>query len=87
MRFARWTESLICRMATRVVVVSTPLARLMQSEGIPPVKIQVMPNGVSVDDFRPNTASDLLRAELGLMDHRTIGFVGWFRNWHGLDLS
>ncbi len=85
-RFAQWTESWICRMAAGVIVVSTPLARLMQSEGIPAAKIQVMPNGVSVHDFQPRRDSERLRTELGLADHRVIGFVGWFRKWHGLDL-
>jgi glycosyltransferase involved in cell wall biosynthesis len=83
---ARWTESLICRLATRVIVVSTPLARLMQAAGVDAAKIEVMPNGVSLEDFQFRADSSDLRHRLGLVDHLVIGFVGWFRDWHGLDL-
>jgi len=85
-RFAGWTESLICHMATRVIVVSTPLARLMRSAGAAAEKIEVMPNGVSLQDFRPGGVSTELRRRLGVTDHLIVGFVGWFRNWHGLEL-
>lgn len=85
-RFAAWTESLICRMAIHVIVVSTPLARLMISAGIPAAKIEVMPNGVSLDKFRPGASPTSLRNRLGIGNDVVIGFVGWFRNWHGLEL-
>lgn len=86
LRFAAWTESLICRMATHVIVVSTPLARLMQAAGVPPGKLEVMPNGVALERFRPGAVSPGLRRKLGITDHVVIGFVGWFRKWHGLEL-
>jgi glycosyltransferase involved in cell wall biosynthesis len=86
LRFAAWTEALICNLATRVIVVSTPLARLMKAAGVASEKIEVMPNGVSLNDFRPGAGSPDLRRRLGIEDHLVIGFVGWFRQWHGLEL-
>ena len=86
LRFAAWTEKLICNMAARVIVVSTPLARLMEKAGVAAEKIEVMPNGVSLEDFRPGTDPSDLRRRLGLTDQVVIGFVGWFRKWHGLEL-
>ncbi len=85
-RFAQWTERLICNLATRVIVVSTPLARIMESSGVPAAMIEVMPNGVSPDHFQPAGSSDL-RASLGIgAADAVIGFVGWFRKWHGLEM-
>jgi glycosyltransferase involved in cell wall biosynthesis len=85
-RFAAWTESLICNAADHVIVVSTPLAKLMRAGGVSAEKIEVMPNGVSLEDFRGGTDSSGLRQKLGLKDQVVIGFVGWFRKWHGLEL-
>src|SRR5262249_21294615 len=84
--FARWTEWRICNMASRVIVVSTPLARLMETAGVPPEKIDVMANGVSLADFQPLPASTELRQGLGIEGSVVIGFVGWFRKWHGLEM-
>lgn len=83
--FARWMERTICNMATRVVVVSTPLARMMTGAGVDASRIDVMPNGVNLDHFQPSPASAQLREQLGLNDVTVIGFVGWFRKWHGLE--
>ena len=85
-RFAAWTEAVICNAADHVIVVSTPLAKLMRAGGVSAEKIEVMPNGVSLEDFRGGTASADLRRKLGLSDDVVIGFVGWFRKWHGLEL-
>lgn len=86
LRLAAWTESLICNMATRVIVVSSPLARLMAAAGVAAEKIEVMPNGVRLADFQPGSRSTALAARLGLEGGAVIGFVGWFRKWHGLEL-
>jgi len=86
LRFAAWTERFLCNHAARVIVVSTPLARLLEQAGVAAGKIEVMVNGVSLDDFQPGAASDELRQRLGIAGRLVIGFVGWFRKWHGLEL-
>jgi len=85
-RFAAWTERVICNAATRVLVVSTPLRRIMQDAGVDASRLVVMSNGVALDRFRPQPASAELRRSLGLDGALVIGFVGWLRNWHGLEM-
>ncbi len=85
-RFAGWTERAICNMADHVIVVSTPLARIMAGAGVKPSRIQVMPNGVSPRHFRTGEVSEELRRKLELEGALVVGFVGWFRKWHGLEM-
>ncbi len=85
-RFAQWTEKVICNLATHVIVVSTPLRRIMEHAGVKPEKIQVMTNGVRLDHFQPQLMAGITRQSLGIQNGETvIGFVGWFRKWHGLE--
>jgi hypothetical protein len=65
LRFAAWTERLICRLATRVIVVSTPLAKIMHASGVALEKIDVMSNGVALSRFRPGVKNPALAEELG----------------------
>lgn len=85
-RFAAWSERAICNRAARVIVVSTPLARMMERAGVAREKIEIMPNGVRPEDFEPAPADPELRASLGLSNQTVIGFAGWFRKWHGIEL-
>ena len=48
---AKWAERVVCNLATKVLVVSTPLARILKSEGVAATKLEVMPNGVDLDQF------------------------------------
>ncbi|MBI1852947.1 MAG: glycosyltransferase [Planctomycetes bacterium] len=73
--------------ADRVLAVSTPLRRILVEEGVPEQRIVVVPNGVDADRFRPDRDGASVRRELGIGDAPVIGFVGWFRSWHGLDLA
>lgn len=83
---AQWTERVICNSATLVVAVSGPLKRILAEAGVSPSKIVVMSNGVNLENFQVHADSGGLRSSLGLKDKVIIGFVGWFRNWHGLDI-
>jgi glycosyltransferase involved in cell wall biosynthesis len=83
--FAAWTERLICNRATYVIVVSSPLRQIMIQSGVRPEKLVVMPNGIDPAHFARSAGSAELRRRLGLENCTVIGFVGWFRSWHGLD--
>ena len=85
-RFATWSERVICNMASHVIVVSTPLRRILEQNGVHHKRIGVMTNGVCLDHFKPQSAPPELRKKLGLEGNTVIGFVGWFRQWHGLEL-
>jgi glycosyltransferase involved in cell wall biosynthesis len=84
---ARWTERQICNLATRIVAVSTPLAHILEASGVRPEKIEVMANGVRLEQFVACAPSAELRASLGIRPgERVVGFAGWFRNWHGIEM-
>jgi len=84
-RFASWTERLICNAATKVVVVSGPLRRIMIQSGVEPSKLFLLPNGVNLKRFDVAQDVGALRNSLGIGSRIVIGFVGWFRPWHGLE--
>ena len=83
---AQWTERVICNMATKVIVVSTSLREIMIQQGVKPEKLIVMPNGVRTEVFKAGVASPELKVSLGIQGRTVIGFVGWFRKWHGLEM-
>jgi glycosyltransferase involved in cell wall biosynthesis len=83
---AAWTERLICNMAAKVIVVSTPLREIMIGVGVDAEKLIVMPNGVRKELLSERGSSQAIRNHLGLGDRVVIGFVGWLRPWHGLEL-
>lgn len=85
-RLARWLETFTCNAASRVIVVSGPLKRILIESGVKDNKIAVMPNGVDPDRFQATLPPSELRARLGLEGRKVIGFVGWFRRWHGLEM-
>ncbi len=84
--FAGWCEGLVFRMASTILVVSGPLKRILVEEGVPAAKIVVMPNGVDLAAFGAAPDATALRDSLGLGHATVIGFVGWFRPWHGLEM-
>ena len=84
--FARWCERQVFRLASTILVVSGPLKRIVAGEGIDPAKIVVMANGVDLSAFGAAPDATALRDKLGLQGATVIGFVGWFRPWHGLEM-
>jgi glycosyltransferase involved in cell wall biosynthesis len=84
-RFANWMERIICNSATRVIVISSPLRRILIENGVDPSRIVVMPNGVNLEHLHSEAASTELSQQLGVFGKVTIGFVGWFKKWHGLE--
>ncbi len=72
--------------ASRVLAVTTPLKNILVGMGVHETQITVMPNGIDMAHFGTSAkASPVLAAQLGLSDHVVVGFVGWFRDWHGID--
>jgi glycosyltransferase involved in cell wall biosynthesis len=85
-KLARYSEAWICKHADWVIVVSSPLRRIMVQAGVRPEKLVVMPNGVNPEQFRPRGRDAALASRLQVEDKFVIGFVGWFRKWHGLEI-
>ncbi len=74
---ARRMERHVWRRATRVLTVTRVLGDMVVAAGVAPDRIRVTPNGVVLDRFSPPQA----RADGPVM----LGFVGFVREWHGMD--
>ncbi len=79
--FERW----ICSHSYKTIVVSTPLKKLLQDIGVPRDHLVVISNGINPSVFNPTVDSSTIRKHFGLDGKIVLGFVGWFRKWHGLE--
>ena len=90
-------ERAIFRGAARICVVTRVLGELLVELGAPAEHILVTPNGVHPADFEYDSfggrrlVTERARRDLGLpadpdRDELVLGFVGYFRDWHRLDL-
>ncbi|MGK7861149.1 glycosyltransferase family 4 protein [Falsiroseomonas sp. E2-1-a4] len=77
-RLSAWIERFAWRGAQRVLPVTEVLAGRVADAGVPPGRITVVPNGIDLADFPEPT----LRQS---RDSLVLGFVGFVRDWHGLD--
>lgn len=77
---AEWSERTVWRRADLVLPVTEVLAKLVHSTGVPRDRIKVIPNGINLDRFRLDAPRNgTTQARL------TLGFVGFLRDWHGLE--
>lgn len=83
-RLARWTEERAWRGAARVLPVTRVLGRMIEAAGVPAERIAVTPNGVDPAALAPRPGGPD-RTSLGLGDALVLGFVGFVREWHGLE--
>ncbi|MHC4944592.1 MAG: glycosyltransferase family 4 protein [Planctomycetota bacterium] len=86
-RLARWSERCILKAATRVLAVSHALKEMLVSDGIDTAKIEVIPNGIDSTRLLEGIVENQgFRQRHNLGDSIVIGFVGFFREWHRLDI-
>ncbi len=78
-RLARWLEVRTWRAATRVVAVTGVLKSMIAAAGVAPDRIEIVPNAIDPADFAG------LPARAVAPDPLVLGFVGFVRDWHGLD--
>jgi glycosyltransferase involved in cell wall biosynthesis len=84
---ARWTDRASFRRAALIIVVSPHLKKRIVDYGIPSERVLILPNAVAAEDHVSLHNGEPLRQKLGLKnDHVLIGFIGWFVEWHRLDL-
>lgn len=69
--------------ASRVVVVSDPLAAHVRELGVDPSRIEVVPNGFDAGLFAEATSAGTSARETSAF---TVMFVGSLKPWHGLDV-
>ncbi len=83
---AQKCERLVLRNATRVVVVTDVLRKYYADQGIDTSKFQVIQNGIDPELFHAEVDPNPVRQRYNLGNRCVIGFVGWARQWHRLDL-
>jgi len=71
-------ERFTWKSATRALPVTRVMGDMMTEAGVRPDRIQVVPNGIVLDRFPP-------RSHRNDSNSVVLGFVGFVRNWHGLD--
>ena len=91
---ARKMERFVFQSADRVCVVSAVLRDILLEEGVAAERLVVIPNGVDLERFdlepraehrsRARTALGLPPEEEGEV---VLGFVGYYRPWHRLELA
>jgi len=86
-RATRAMETRAVRAVDAVTTICEGLRLDLCGRGIPDSKITVIPNAVDVENFAFGVPGDeALRAELGLVGKRVLGFIGSFYAYEGLDL-
>jgi glycogen synthase len=85
-RLTRLLETHAARRADAVAVICDGLRRDLIGRGIPADKILVSPNGVDLDLFgRPPPPDPVFARSLGLDEAETVGFIGSFYDYEGID--
>jgi len=86
-RLARRVENGIFRRADRIAVVTDVLREILVELGVERERVFVTPNGVHLEHFA-HPDRDAARADLGVAhaEGPIFGFVGYYRDWHRLDL-
>jgi glycosyltransferase involved in cell wall biosynthesis len=82
---ARWTERLIWQSADAILTVTSVLADELVASGLSKEKIWVIPNAIDLARFEEAVNVEAAKQRLGLAGKRVVGFVGFVRDWHGLD--
>lgn len=86
-RLARWSEHTTWRGANRVLPVTQVLASVVGQAGVPDERITVIPNGINRQRFDRPVDREGVRRRLGVSEALVLGFTGFVRSWHGLDVA
>lgn len=82
---ARWTERFAWRGADYVLPVTQVLAERVKAAGVAAANIAVIPNGINLERFSRVPDPGTAKRALGLDGRLVLGFVGFMRDWHGLE--
>ena len=85
-RLSRQLETWTLRRADAITTICDGLRGDILSRGVPAAQVTVIPNAVNPDEFPFIHSPDRdLQARLGLQDSFTLGFLGSFYGYEGLD--
>ena len=86
MPLAQLFDRIVFRQAKVIVVVSPHLKRRVEALGIPGGKVLVLPNAVNAEDYAQAASGTAMRERFGSPGDVNIGFIGWFVEWHRIDV-
>mgnify|MGYP001793551879 CR=1 FL=1 len=81
---AHWSEGRLWRGADAVLPVSGVLQDTVMAKGVPSDRIHIVPNGVDDAALVPADPTSVID-QYGLEGRLVLGFVGFVREWHGVD--
>jgi glycosyltransferase involved in cell wall biosynthesis len=84
-RLAEWSENFVWTQADAALPVTEVLAQKVRARGTAPSRITVIQNGIDESVFKTLPSKTEAQAKLGLEGTLVLGFVGFMRDWHGLD--
>lgn len=86
-RLTRDMETKVAREADAVTVICNGLKQDLVSRGIPAEKITLIPNAVDISKFSGSSEPNAdLRSKLGLDGAITLGFIGSFYDYEGIEI-
>ncbi len=86
-KLSRFLEIHVMSKATAVTCICEGLRKDLVARGVPIEKITLIPNAVDITNFqKTNNLNTELRTKLGLDGAVTLGFIGSFYNYEGLEI-
>jgi len=82
---AKWSENYAWRSADIVLPVTGVLADYIRKIGVSDDRINVIPNGIDWSKFESVPDVVTAKENLGISNKLVLGFVGFVREWHGLE--
>ncbi|MFZ0050344.1 MAG: WcaI family glycosyltransferase [Desulfobaccales bacterium] len=74
------------RQARAVTTISRSMAARLAAKGVPPARLQVLPNWADLDKVRPGPRLNALRRELGLTSETVVLYAGNLGEKQGLEV-
>ena len=81
-----WLELHLFRQARAVTTISRSMAARLAAKGVPPARLQVLPNWADLDKIRPGPRLNALRRELGLTSEIVVLYAGNLGEKQGLEV-
>ena len=82
--FWQWLERKMMKLPDHIMVVSEALKQYYVECGVQSHRMTSVPNGVDIQNFKPDMSGDRIRRKFGLEGKTVIGFSGNFAPWHGV---
>jgi glycosyltransferase involved in cell wall biosynthesis len=86
-KIAKWTQTHTWKSADLCCPVSGVLSKTLIEYGVKKEKIIVLHNGIDKKRFNGENDKKIAKRRLGLEEFHILGFIGFVRDWHRVDLA